>query len=67
MTSHAMQGYLACSRHQFSLFRVSCIPSSVCFGKDKTKLVVCKNVLATNLSKNITGDNVFSHEKDGCT
>ena len=42
-----MQSYLACSRHQFSLFWVSCIPSSVCSGKDKTKLVVCRNVQAT--------------------
>ena len=51
MTSHAMQNYLACSQHQFSLFRVSCIPSSVYFGKNETKLFVCKNIVATTLSK----------------
>ena len=37
------------SLYQFSLFRVSSIPSSVYSGKDKTKLVVCRNVLPTTL------------------
>ena len=64
MTSHALQSYLACSRHKFSLF----LSRLGIFGKDKTKLVVCKNVLATTLStKKITGYSVLSLEKDSCT
>ena len=41
----------AFSLHQFSLFRVSCKPSSVYSGKDKTKVGACRNVLATTLLK----------------